>query len=174
MNFNKKNFAGQNFGQQRVAAENVAECATETVTTEVAEVANNKSAFVWQELDLAGMDTRNSLVAKRKLPRQQQPTPTSRRLSKQGTTVPMREVLNWASLLFFNLRTHMEKDNKISKKTLISIITIGGLGLTLGYVLKKNRELTGVIKNQQLTIDGLMKEVKNLSYHLGKKTIINK
>lgn len=47
MNFNKKNFAGQNFGQQRVAAENVAECATETVTTtEVAEVANNKSAFV--------------------------------------------------------------------------------------------------------------------------------
>ena len=86
----------------------------------------------------------------------------------------MREVLNWASLLFFNLRTHMEKDNKISKKTLISIITIGGLGLTLGYVLKKNRELTGVIKNQQLTIDGLMKEVKNLSYHLGKKTIINK
>lgn len=41
-NFNKKNFAGQ----QRVAAENVAECATETVTTEVAEVANNKSAFV--------------------------------------------------------------------------------------------------------------------------------
>ena len=55
-----------------------------------------------------------------------------------------------------------------------AIITIGGLGLTLGYVLKKNRELTGVIKNQQLTIDGLMKEVKNLSYHLGKKTIINK
>ena len=45
-NFNKKNFAGQNFDQQRVAAENVAECATETVTTEVAEVANNKSAFV--------------------------------------------------------------------------------------------------------------------------------
>ena len=66
------------------------------------------------------------------------------------------------------------QNNKISKKTLISIITIGGLGLTLGYVLKKNRELTGVIKNQQLTIDGLMKEVKNLSYHLGKKTIINK
>ena len=47
MNFNKKNFAGQNVGQQRGAAENVAECATETVTTEVAEVAkNNKSAFV--------------------------------------------------------------------------------------------------------------------------------
>ena len=44
-NFNKKNFAGQNFGQQR-AAENVAECATETVTTEVAGVANNKSAFM--------------------------------------------------------------------------------------------------------------------------------
>lgn len=84
----------------------------------------------------------------------------------------MREVLNWASLLFFNLRTHMEKDNKISKKTLISIITIGGLGLTLGYVLKKNRELTGVIKNQQLTIDGLMKEVKNLSYHLGKRQLL--
>lgn len=44
-NFNKKNFAGQNFDQQR-AGENVTECATETVTTEVAEVANNKSAFV--------------------------------------------------------------------------------------------------------------------------------
>ena len=45
-NCNTKHFAGQNFGQQRVATENVAECATETVTTEVAEVANNKSAFV--------------------------------------------------------------------------------------------------------------------------------
>lgn len=66
--------------------------------------------------------------------------------------------------------THMEKDNKISKKTLISIITVGSFGLALGYFLKRNRELTGVIKNQQLTIDGLMREVKNLSYHLGKKT----
>ena len=54
----------------------------------------------------------------------------------------------------------------------MSIITIGGLGLTLGYILKKNRELTGVIKNQQLTIDGLMKEVKNLSYHLGKRQLL--
>lgn len=67
----------------------------------------------------------------------------------------------------------MEKNNKISKKTLISIITVGSFGLALGYLLKRNRELTGVIKNQQLTIDGLMREVKNLSYHLGKKTIIN-
>ena len=44
-NFNKKNFAGQNFDQQR-AGENVTECATETVTTEVAEVANNKSGIL--------------------------------------------------------------------------------------------------------------------------------
>lgn len=43
MNNNFKKFPGQNFGQNTVAAENVA---PETVTTGVAEVANNKSAFV--------------------------------------------------------------------------------------------------------------------------------
>lgn len=64
----------------------------------------------------------------------------------------------------------MEKDNKISKKTLISIIAVGGLSMiAFGFTLKRNRELAGVIKNQQLTIDGLVREVKNLSYHLGKK-----
>lgn len=42
--------------------------------------------------------------------------------------------------------------------------------LAFGYTLKRNRELTGIIKNQKLTIDGLNLEVKNLAYHLGKKS----
>lgn len=54
-NFNKKNFAGQNFGQQRVAAENVAECATETVTTEVAEVANKSGILNSKNIKIAGI-----------------------------------------------------------------------------------------------------------------------
>lgn len=53
-NFNKKNFAGQNFGQQRVA-ENVAECATETVTTEVAEVANKSGILNSKYIKIAGI-----------------------------------------------------------------------------------------------------------------------
>ena len=53
-NFNKKNFAGQNFGQQR-AAENVAECATETVTTEVAEVANKSGILNSKNIKIAGI-----------------------------------------------------------------------------------------------------------------------
>lgn len=55
------------------------------------------------------------------------------------------------------------------KKTIIIISTLSIL-VSLG-LFKRNRELSGIIKNQQLTIDGLMKEVKNLSYHLGKKTL---
>ena len=52
------------------------------------------------------------------------------------------------------------------------IIIISTLSILVALVLfKRNRELSGIIQNQQLTIDGLMKEVKNLSYHLGKKTL---
>jgi hypothetical protein len=50
-NFNKK-FPGQNFGQNTVATENVA---AETVTTGVAEVANNKtSIFTAKNAKIAG------------------------------------------------------------------------------------------------------------------------
>lgn len=66
----------------------------------------------------------------------------------------------------------MEKDNKIRKR--IGYITILGVGiLGVMYLINKNRKQAGIILNQQHTIDGLMKEVKNLSYHLGKKTKIN-
>lgn len=61
-NFNKKNFAGQNFGQQRVAADNVAECATETVTTEVAEVANKSGILNSKNIKIAGIVLGSALV----------------------------------------------------------------------------------------------------------------
>ena len=61
-NFNKKNFAGQNFGQQRVAAENVAECATETVTTEVAEVANKSGILNSKNIKIAGIVLGSAVV----------------------------------------------------------------------------------------------------------------
>ena len=56
---------------------------------------------------------------------------------------------------------------KKKKKIIISTLSI----LVALVLFKRNRELSGIIQNQQLTIDGLMKEVKNLSYHLGKKTL---
>ena len=66
----------------------------------------------------------------------------------------------------------MEKNNKIRKKVLKTVsIGLGIFGII--FLLKRNRELSGIIKNQQITIDGLMREVKNLSYHLGKKTKFN-
>lgn len=34
-----------------------------------------------------------------------------------------------------------------------------------------NQKLKGIIKNQNHTIDGLLREVKKMSYHLGKKKI---
>lgn len=58
MNFNKKNFAGQ----QRVAAENVAECATETVTTEVAEVANKSGILNSKNIKIAGIVLGSAVV----------------------------------------------------------------------------------------------------------------
>ena len=60
-NFNKKNFAGQNFDQQR-AAENVAECATETVTTEVAEVANKSGILNSKNIKIAGIVLGSAVV----------------------------------------------------------------------------------------------------------------
>ena len=57
----------------------------------------------------------------------------------------------------------------MKKKKTIIISTLSIL-VALG-LFKRNRELSGIIQNQQLTIDGLIKEVKNLSYHLGKKTL---
>lgn len=63
---------------------------------------------------------------------------------------------------------------KINKKKFTyNVCILGGLSFALCYVLKRNREQAGIIRNQQLNIDGLMREVKNLSYHLGKKTSNN-
>ena len=59
----------------------------------------------------------------------------------------------------------MNKKKKIFVGTLIMSSLDG-----IVYLYKKNRELSGIIENQKTTIDGLMKEVKNLSYHLGKKS----
>lgn len=59
----------------------------------------------------------------------------------------------------------MNKKKKIFVGTLIMSSLAG-----IVYLYKKNRELSGIIENQKTTIDGLMKEVKNLSYHLGKKS----
>jgi len=36
------------------------------------------------------------------------------------------------------------------------------------YEYGKNKKLQGIIKNQDHTINGLVGEIKNLSYHLGK------
>lgn len=56
------------------------------------------------------------------------------------------------------------------KKTYVVKSFIGlGLLITVGIILDKNRKQSGIILNQQHTIDGLIKEVKNLSYHLGKR-----
>lgn len=57
------------------------------------------------------------------------------------------------------------------KKKKSIIISIIGLGIltTLGIVIDKNRKQAGIIRNQQHTIDGLLRDVKNLSYHLGKR-----
>lgn len=60
------------------------------------------------------------------------------------------------------------------KKKLIEYTCIGFGILSVCYILNKNRKQNGIIKNQQLTINGLMKDVKNLSYHLGKNTILTK
>lgn len=59
----------------------------------------------------------------------------------------------------------MNKKKKIFVGTLIMSSLTG-----IVYLYKKNRELSGIIENQKTTIDGLMREVKNLSYHLGKKS----
>lgn len=59
----------------------------------------------------------------------------------------------------------MNKKRKIFVGTLIMSSLAG-----IVYLYKKNRELSGIIENQKTTIDGLMREVKNLSYHLGKKS----
>lgn len=59
----------------------------------------------------------------------------------------------------------MNKKKKIFVGTLIMSSLAG-----IVYLYKKNRELSGIIENQKTTIDGLMREVKNLSYHLGKKS----
>ena len=65
----------------------------------------------------------------------------------------------------------MEKQKKnfnLTKISIIAAVSIGGIALLL---FKRNRELAGTVKNQGDQILGLMREVKNLSYHLGKKTL---
>lgn len=71
-----------------------------------------------------------------------------------------------------SLFIYEKMEKKKNKKRLGKAILIG-LGIAGGiYLFKRNRELAGIIKNQENTIDGLMREVKKLSYHLGKKSKI--
>ena len=72
----------------------------------------------------------------------------------------MHTTRNYVYFLFLNI---MKKKKTIIISTLSILVALG--------LFKRNRELSGIIQNQQLTIDGLIKEVKNLSYHLGKKTL---
>ena len=54
------------------------------------------------------------------------------------------------------------------KKKFLLITTTLTLGLTVALAYGENRKLKGTVRNQQNTIDGLLNEVKKLSYHLGK------
>lgn len=56
------------------------------------------------------------------------------------------------------------KIKKIVKKVAIVSVIV----LPIAYLYGKNRQLRGVISNQQKTIDGLTKEVQKMAYHLGK------
>ena len=56
----------------------------------------------------------------------------------------------------------------MKKRIIISLLGLGVI-TTLGIVINKNRKQSGIILNQQHTIDGLIKDIKNLSYHLGKR-----
>lgn len=66
----------------------------------------------------------------------------------------------------------MEKQKKknfnLTQILVIAAVSMGGITL---FLYKRNSELVGTIKNQGDQISGLIKEVKNLSYHLGKKTL---
>ena len=68
----------------------------------------------------------------------------------------------------------MEKQKKninLTKISIIAAVSIGGIAL---FLFKRNRELAGTVKNQGDQISGLMREIKNLSYHLGKKTLFKR
>ena len=54
------------------------------------------------------------------------------------------------------------------KKTLI-ITTLISL-TTVAWIYGENKKLKGTVNNQNNTIDGLLGEIKKLSYHLGKKS----
>lgn len=57
------------------------------------------------------------------------------------------------------------------KKRILKISLGIGTILAGAYLIRENGRLSGIVKNQEHTIEGLMKEVKNLTYHLGKKSI---
>ena len=57
----------------------------------------------------------------------------------------------------------------MKKRTIITSLLGLGLLTTVCLVIDKNRKQAGIILNQQHTIDGLVKDIKNLSYHLGKR-----
>ena len=50
----------------------------------------------------------------------------------------------------------------------ILVITTITLSLTSLLMYGENRKLKGTVLNQSNTIDGLLNEIKKLSYHLGK------
>lgn len=56
----------------------------------------------------------------------------------------------------------------MSKKFILGGLIAASVLTTLVYY-GHNQKLKGIIKNQNHTIDGLLREVKKMSYHLGKK-----
>lgn len=56
----------------------------------------------------------------------------------------------------------------MTKSKKILVLTTITLSLTVAWIYGENRKLKGTVNNQKNTIDGLLGEIKKLSYHLGK------
>lgn len=59
--------------------------------------------------------------------------------------------------------------NSKKKNILKYSLICAGIGALI-FAINKNRKQAGIIRNQKDTIEGLLKQIKNLSYHLGKKS----
>ena len=62
----------------------------------------------------------------------------------------------------------MEKEKKKKFNWWIPVAMASLVSTAL--VIRKNGQLNGQIKNLQLENEGLLREIKNLTYHLGKKS----
>ena len=58
----------------------------------------------------------------------------------------------------------------MKRKKLIIGSLFGTTILLTIWMYGENRKLKGVVKNQENTITGLLREIKKVSYHLGKKS----